>query len=224
MSLSSDLFSATFLSLRVAVLATLLAALVAVPLAYVLARKQFVGKALLETAAMLPLILPPTVVGYALMMLFGVQGILGRPIYHLTGFRFLFSTTAAVVAAAIVAFPLLLIPSRAAFAAIDRELIEVARLLGASPVQVFFQLSLPLAMRGIAAGLVLAFARALGELGATIMVLGDVDGHRTLPISVYFQVVESGNLHKALGAVLLLSAASLILTVFYSRSRLLRPQ
>jgi molybdate transport system permease protein len=220
----ADLLSATFLSLRVAALATLLAALVGVPLAYVLARKRFFGKAVVETAAMLPLILPPTVVGYALLVVFGVQGILGRWIFLLTGFRFVFSTTAAVVAAAIVAFPLLLIPSRAAFAAIDRELIEIAHLLGASRIHIFFQLSLPLAMRGIAAGLVLAFARALGELGATVMVLGDVEGRRTLPIAVYFQVVESGDLHKALGAVLLLSAASLILTVFYSRSRLLRPQ
>jgi molybdate transport system permease protein len=219
-----DLLSATFLSFRVAALATALAALVGVPLAYVLARKRFFGKAVVETAAMLPLILPPTVVGYALLVVFGVQGILGRWIFLLTGFRFVFSTTAAVVAAAIVAFPLLLIPSRAAFAAIDRELIEIAHLLGASRIHIFFQLSLPLAMRGIAAGLVLAFARALGELGATIMVLGDVEGRRTLPIAVYFQVVESGDLHKALGAVLLLSAASLILTVFYSRSRLLRPQ
>jgi molybdate transport system permease protein len=221
---SSELISATFLSLRVAGMAVVLDALVAVPLAYILARRRFLGKAVVETVVMLPLILPPTVVGYGLMMVFGVEGVLGRPIYQLTHFRFLFSTTAAVVAAAIVAFPLLLIPSRAAFAAIDRELIEVARLLGASPVHIFFQLSLPLAVRGIAAGLLLAFARALGELGATIMVLGDVEGHRTLPISVYFQVVESGNLHKALPAVLLLSAASLILTVFYSRSRLLRPQ
>jgi molybdate transport system permease protein len=219
----ADLLSATFLSLRVAFLATLLAALVGVPVAYVLARKRFFGKPVVETAAMLPLILPPTVVGYVLLAVFGVQGILGRYIFSLTGFRFVFSTTAAVVAAAIVAFPLLLIPARAAFAAIDRELIEVARLLGASRLHIFFQLSLPLAMRGIAAGLVLAFARALGELGATVMVLGDVEGRRTLPIAVYFQVVESGDLHKALPAVLLLTSASLILTVFYSRSRLVRP-
>lgn len=218
----SELLWATLLSLRIALLATALAALVAIPLAYVLARKRFVGKALLETVAMLPLILPPTVIGYILLATLGVSGIPGRWIYALTGFRFVFSTAAAVVAAAVVSFPLLLIPARAAFAGIDRELIDIARLLGASRTVVFFHVTLPLALRGIGAGLILAFARALGELGATVIVYGDIEGRRTLPISVFFSIVESGDLGRALPAAAALTFMSLILILLYNRSRLAR--
>ncbi|MDP9172330.1 MAG: molybdate ABC transporter permease subunit [Planctomycetota bacterium] len=199
-------------SLRIATVATLGAMLIAVPLGYFLARKKFVGKAILETFLTLPLVLPPTVVGYLLLVLLGHNGWLSRP-FH---FSVVWTWYGAAIAAGVVAFPLLLLPTRAAFASVDRELEEVSRLMGANRLQVFWHVSIPLALRGIASGVLLAFARALGEFGATVMVLGVRDRTRTLPIFVYDEF-EDLNPKGLVPAVVLLIFVTLAVMIVYNR-------
>src|SRR5689334_10883964 len=141
----TELWPSLLLSLRIATAATVLAALVAVPLAHLLARRVFPGKSLVETVLVVPLVLPPTVVGYLLIVAFGIQSPIGRWLDAEFGFRFIFSETGAVLASAVVSLPLLLLPARAAFANVERELEDVARLMGAGPLQLFWHVSLPLA-------------------------------------------------------------------------------
>lgn len=133
------------------------------------------------------------------------------------GGSMLFSVWGAVVAAAVVALPLLYLPAKGAFASVDRELEDTAKLLGANWGQVFWHVSLPLARKSIGSGLLLAFARALGEFGATVMVLGDIEGSRTLPISIYSSYV-TGDLGKAWPAVVLLSWVSFAVMLIYNRA------
>ncbi len=199
-------------SLRIATVATLGAMLIAVPLGYFLARKKFAGKAVLETFLTLPLVLPPTVVGYLLLVLLGHNGWLSRP-FH---FSVVWTWYGAAIAAGVVAFPLLLLPTRAAFVSVDRELEEVSRLMGANRLQVFWHVSIPLALRGIASGVLLAFARALGEFGATVMVLGVRDRTRTLPIFVYDEF-EDLNPKGLVPAVVLLIFVTLAVMIVYNR-------
>ncbi|MGD0461019.1 MAG: molybdate ABC transporter permease subunit [Tepidisphaeraceae bacterium] len=199
-------------SLRIALLATVGAGLVAIPLAYLLARRQFPGKAIAETLLTLPLVLPPTVVGYFLIVLLGHNGLLSRP-FH---FSIIWTWYGAAVAAGVVAFPLLFMPTRASFEGVDRELEDISRLMGANRFQVFWHVSLPLAGRGIASGFLLAFARALGEFGATVMVLGIRDSTRTLPIFVYDEF-EDLNPAGLVPAVVLLLGVTLVVIVLYNR-------
>jgi molybdate transport system permease protein len=199
-------------SFRIALLATLGAAVVAIPLAYFLARRRFPGKTALEALLIVPLVLPPTVVGYFLLVLLGHHGLISGPLH----FSIVWKWYGAAVAAGVVAFPLLLMPARAAFAGVDRELEEIARLMGANRAQIFLQISLPLASRGIFAGLLLAFARALGEFGATVMVLGIQEDTRTLPIFVYEEYYSLNNTGLA-AAVLILSLVALLIIVIYNR-------
>jgi molybdate transport system permease protein len=124
-----------------------------------------------------------------------------------------------VIAAAVVSLPLLYLPARAAFAGIEPELLDIARLMGAGPIESFWHVSLPLARRGIGSGLLLAFARALGEFGATVMVLGDLPNKQTMPISIYDDYI-GGNLRDAAPAVIALTAVSLVVIVLYNRSTL----
>jgi molybdate transport system permease protein len=199
-------------SLRIALLATFGAGAVAIPLAYFLARRQFPGKAAIETLLTLPLVLPPTVVGYFLLVLFGHEGWLSKP-FH---FSIIWTWYGAAIAAGVVAFPLLFMPTRASFEGVDRELEDTCQLMGANRLQVFWHVSLPLAARGIASGFLLAFARALGEFGATVMVLGIRDSTRTLPIFVYDEF-EDLNPAGVVPAVLLLLAVTLVVIVLYNR-------
>jgi molybdate transport system permease protein len=216
-----ELLTSLLLSLRIALAATALAALAAIPLAYLLARRSFAGKSILETILVLPLILPPTVVGYLIIIAFGIQSPIGRWMDAAFGFRLLFTEAGAVVASAVVAFPLLLLPARSAFAGVERELEDVARLMGAGRGGVFWHVSLPLARRGIAGGLLLAFARALGEFGATVMVFGEM--RKTLPVLVWYYN-ESGGMDSAAPAVCVLLAISLIIMGIYNRSGLGRQE
>jgi molybdate transport system permease protein len=199
-------------SLRISFLATFGAGLIAIPLAYVLARRRFPGKGILETFLTLPLVLPPTVVGYFLLVLLGHNGLLSRP-FH---FSIIWTWYGAAVAAGVVAFPLLFMPTRASFEGVDHDLEDVSRLMGANWFQVFWNVSLPLAGRGIASGFLLAFARALGEFGATVMVLGIRDSTRTLPIFVYDEF-EDLNPAGLLPAVLLLVAVTFVVIILYNR-------
>jgi molybdate transport system permease protein len=213
----SDLSRSILLSLQVSLVATLLTVLLAVPLAFFLARRRFVGKSLLEAVLTLPLVLPPTVVGYFLVVLLGTQGPIGGFLDRYLGLRLIFDWKGAVVAAIVVSFPLLLIPAKAAFASIEPELEDIARLMGAGPVRIFWDVALPLARRGILSGTLLAFARALGEFGATLMILGHTTGRETLPISIYAQYVAGESLGVTMPAILALSGISLGVILAYNR-------
>jgi molybdate transport system permease protein len=212
----SDLISALSLSLRIALCATALVALIGVPLAYLLARKPFFGRSVIETLLTVPLVLPPTVVGYLIILTFGVRTPIGQLLDRAFGYRLLFSLPGAILAAVVVSLPLLLLPARAAFAAVEPEYEEIARLFGAGRLATFWHVNLPLARRGIASGLLLAFARALGEFGATMMVFGTEQGRQTLPISIYENYI-SRDFGQAAPAVVLLSAVSLVVMILYNR-------
>ena len=210
----SAIWPAMWLSIQIAVAATVITTLVGVPLSFVMARTRFVGRTLLDAIILMPLVLPPTVVGYLILMTFGAKGWL-KGILH--GYSVVFRFEGAVIAAAIVALPMIYLPTKAAFASVDREFEDVARLMGASRKQLFWHVSLPMARRGIASGIVLAFARALGEFGATVMVFGWQPGRVTLPIAIYSDY-EQGELSSASAAVVALSAISLGLVLIYNVS------
>jgi molybdate transport system permease protein len=212
----SELSAALALSVRIAASSTAITALVAIPTAWFLARKMFTGKAALETLLIVPLILPPTVVGYLLIYLLGIQSPIGAWLDRFS-IRLLFSEWGAVLAASVVSFPLLLLPARSAFAGVERELEDIARLMGAGPLRMFWHVSLPMARRGIAGGLLLAFARSLGEFGATVMVFGMT--RKTLPILIWYEN-DSSDLRAAVPAVCLLLAVSLAVIAIFNLARL----
>jgi molybdate transport system permease protein len=207
---------ALWMSVKVALAATIVVGLIGVPLAFYFAKKTFRGKSIIEALLTIPLVLPPTVVGYLIIVSTGARSPIGAWVRTHFGYTLLFTTEGAILAAAVVSFPLLYLPAKSAFAAIDAEMQDMARLLGASPREMFWHVSLPLARKGVASGLMLAFARALGEFGATVMVLGDIEGRRTLPIQVYSDYV-AGDFGHAFPAVALLVAISLVVIVAYNR-------
>jgi molybdate transport system permease protein len=203
-----DLFPLA-LSLRVATVATLLNLVVGLPLALFLARARFRGRDVLSAAVLLPLVLPPTVLGYYLLVVLGRQGPVGRLLEGSVGFTLVFTWQAAVVASAVVSMPLLVRAAQAAFESIDPKLEDAARTLGRSELNLFLTVTVPLAWRGVLAGTVLAFARALGEFGATLMVAGNIPGRtQTLPIAIY-DAVQAGNMGMANALVLLITVASI---------------
>lgn len=205
-----------WLSLLIASSSTLLVALVGVPLAYWLARSHWPARGLVETLITLPLVLPPTVIGYLLIAVFGARGLLGRYLSAAFDYSILFRVEGAVLAAAIVSFPLLYLPVKAAFAAMEREQEQIAALLGASRRQIFWHVGLPAARSGIASGLLLAFARGLGEFGATLMVFGWQPRRMTLPLAIY-SAYEQGEPQRAWPLVALMMAICLVLLVAYNR-------
>jgi molybdate transport system permease protein len=200
--------AALWLSVRVSLLATALNAAIGIPLAYVLAKRRFWGHSALDVLVTLPLVLPPTVTGYYLIVLLGRRGWLGRPLYELTGWTVAFTWQAAVVAATIMALPLMVRASRAAIEAVNPDLERAAFVLGRSEWRTALEVTLPLARRGIVAGLVLAFARALGEFGATLMLAGNIPGRTaTVPLAIY-TAVSTGETQEAQVMVLLLTLLS----------------
>jgi molybdate transport system permease protein len=179
-----------WLSLQVASVATLIDLGAGLALAYLFAFRRFPLKLVLETALDLPLVLPPTVVGFLLLLLLGPHGPLGRGLEAL-GVTLLFSLPGAVIASAVMALPLFVRTARAAFEAIPARYLDAGRSLGASELGLLFRVILPLGRRGVAAGLLLCFARALGEFGATLMVAGNIPGRtQTLPLAIYARVFE----------------------------------
>jgi molybdate transport system permease protein len=215
--MSPDNLTALRLSLQVAAAATALNALVGIPIAYLLARRRFRGGSLVSLLVTLPLVLPPTVVGYYLIVLLGRRGVLGAPLYDLTGFTVAFTWYAAVIAATVMALPLLVHTVRAAIESVDRDLERAAYTLGRSEWRTALEVTLPLARNGILAGLVLAFARALGEFGATLMLAGNIPGRTaTVPLSIY-TAVQTGESAEALGLVLALTALSCLVLVAANR-------
>jgi molybdate transport system permease protein len=199
------------LSLRVALVATALVVLIGVALGWLLARRRFFGRELLDAVVTLPLVLPPTVLGYYLLVLLGRSSVIGRVIESVTGQPLVFTWRGAVVAAAVGALPLVVKTSRAAIATVDCDLEDAARTLGQSEWRVFWRVTLPLASRGIIAAAMLAFARALGDFGATLMVAGNIPGRtQTAAIAIY-DATQSGHDDYALTLVLILSAVALAL-------------
>jgi molybdate transport system permease protein len=211
---SPEAASALWLSVKVATAATLLNALLGIPLAYVLARRRFWGRGLVDLLVTLPLILPPTVTGYYLIVLLGRRGLLGAPLFAATGWSIAFTWYAAVVAATVMALPLLVRTASAAIESVDRDLERAAYTLGRSEWRTALEVTLPLARNGLIAGLVLAFARALGEFGATLMLAGNIPGKTaTVPLAIY-TAVQTGETSEALalvGLLTLLSCAVLVL-------------
>ena len=184
-----------FLSLRVAAVSTLLAGLLGVGLAWVLTRRRFPGRALLESILLLPLVLPPTVVGFYLLILLGRSGPLGATL-EAAGMEIVFTWRAAVIAAAVASLPLVVKAVQAAFEGVDPRIEAAARTLRSAP-SVFLTVTLPLAWRGILAGLILAFARGLGEFGITLMLAGSIPGRtQTLALAIY-DAVQGNDLAQA---------------------------
>ncbi|NKB67684.1 MAG: molybdate ABC transporter permease subunit [Candidatus Latescibacteria bacterium] len=183
--LTPETWAVVALSLRVALCSVCLTLPPAVLLGWLLARRQFPGKMLLDGLCHLPLVLPPVVTGYLLLLLFGRRGLLG-PLFDRVGLHLAFDWKGAVIASAVVAFPLVLRAVRLAIEGIDPRLERVARTLGATPVRVFCTITLPLAIPGLLVGGLLAFARSLGEFGATITFVSNIAGQtRTLPLAIY---------------------------------------
>ncbi|KAA0890186.1 molybdate ABC transporter permease subunit [Pusillimonas sp. ANT_WB101] len=206
-----------FLSLKVAGWATLCAMLLGISIAYGLSRWNSRWCDMVDSLLTLPLVLPPTVIGYYLLVLLGRRGWLGEWLAGL-GIELVFTWQGAVVAATVVAFPMVLKAARAAFEDVDHTLENAARVLGLSGPAIFFRVSLPLALRGIVAGVLLAFARALGEFGATLMIAGSIPGRtQTLSIAIY-EAVQAGN--DNLANVLVLVTSITCVTVLWVASAL----
>lgn len=215
--MSPELASAVWLSIKVAAVATALNATLGIPLAYLLARRRFWGRGAVDLLVTLPLVLPPTVTGYYLIVLLGRRGVLGAPLYRATGWTIAFTWYAAVVAATVMALPLLVRTARAAIETVDRDLERAAYTLGRSELRTVLEVTLPLARNGILAGLVLAFARALGEFGATLMLAGNIPGKTaTVPLAIY-TAVQIGEGGEALVLVAVLTAISCAVLVIASR-------
>jgi molybdate transport system permease protein len=206
-----------WLSLRVAVLSTLIGLAIGLWMGYVLANRKFRGKEVLDAAVTLPLVLPPTVLGYYLLVVIGRNGAIGKLYEATTGMPLVFSWQAAVVAAVVHSAPLLIKFLRASLESVDRSYERAARSLGASEWRVFWRVTLPLARRSILAATALAFARSLGDFGVTIMIAGNIPGRtQTLAVAIY-DAVESGNGALARALVLIVSAVALITLTLANR-------
>ena len=188
--MTSEIFSIASFTVAMALLATLLMLPPGVALAWLLARRPFPGRSVFDTLVSLPLVLPPVATGLILLWLLGRRGPLGELLVRV-GFDVLFTWKAVVIAMAVMGLPLLVRAARAGFEQVDRRYEHVAATLGASPARVFFTISLPLAGRGVLAGALLGFSRALGEFGATIMVAGALPSTRTIAVSI-FSYTETG--------------------------------
>lgn len=205
------------LSLKVAGWATALNIVLGIGVGFFLARARFVGRDLIDTLLTLPMVMPPTVLGYYLLVLVGRRSAFGSWLYDTFGINLIFTWQGAVIAATVVAFPLVFKPARAAFEAVDGQLEQAARVLGVSELSIFFRITLPLAWRGILAGVLLAFARALGEFGATLMVAGSIPGKtQTLSIAVY-EAVQAGKDDTANMLVVITSVVCVVVLLSASR-------
>lgn len=190
------IISPVIISLKVSLIASSVTFLLGGAISWLFARKSFWGKDILETLVLLPMVLPPSTMGYILLTLFGKRGIFGK-ILEVLGIPFLFTTKAAVLAAVVVSLPLMVQNGKAAFQSVNLNYEQAARSLGANEWKVFRRVTMPLALPGLVAGWVLSFARALGEFGATMMIVGNLPGRtQTIPIAMYY-AVEMGDYQKA---------------------------
>jgi len=204
-------------SAGVAALAVLGTLPVGLPLAWLLARRRFRGKSLVETVVALPLVLPPVVTGYLLLLLMGRNTVVGGWLHRTFGLELMFTPTAAALAAAVVSFPLLVRTLRVSIEGVDSRLEQASRTLGAGPLTTFRHVTLPLCRNGVVAALVLAFARALGEFGATLVVAGTLPGGRTTaPVAVY-RALMSGDPSRAVPLVVALVLLALVAMLISER-------
>ncbi len=216
MGAGADMFP-IWLSLRIATIALLFVTPIGLALAWLQARRSYRGHAVVDAIILLPLVLPPSVVGFVLVVAFGRRGFIGEWLDATFGLRLIFSPTAAVIASCIVALPLLVKTAQPAIANVPMELERIGRSLGLSPFALFFRVTLPTAWRGILAALVLTFARALGEFGATLMFAGNIPGRtNTMPLEI-FAAYQAGDDARALLYVIVLTVSSVIVVWVASR-------
>ena len=203
-------FSPLWISLKTAFLATIITSKIGIFISYKMANYKGRGRGLIDGVFTLPLILPPTVIGFFLLLICGKNGFVGK-IFMSFNKNIIFSWSATVIAATVVAFPMMYRTCRSAFEQIDKNMISAARTLGLSETKIFFKIAIPLAWPGIIGGLVLSFARALGEFGATLMIAGNIPGKtQTMPVAIFF-AVEGGDMNKAMLWVLIIVAISFIM-------------
>ena len=196
--------AALVLSVKVAMFCTLLVAIPGVLVAWLLARRSFYGKSVLDGLVHLPLVLPPVVPGFLLLVLLGNNGLIGRWLHDTFGISVAFTWIGAVLASAVMTFPLMVRAVRLAIVQVDQGLEVAAQTLGAGPIRTFFTVTLPLAMPGVITGLILAFSRSLGEFGATITFVGNIEGEtRTLPLAIYTYTQMPGGETPAVRLVVL---------------------
>lgn len=202
------IWDALKLSFLIVSVSTVIVAALGLALAFLLARRDFRGKELLDAILTMPLVLPPTVTGYYLIVLLGRRGIAGKFIYDWTGWTFAFTWQGAVIAATVVALPLMIKAARASLESVNPNYEIASYTLGKSELETFFRVVLPLAKRGIFAGIILSFARALGEFGATLMIAGNIPGKtQTMPLAIY-EAVAAGEEQQAQILALILTAIS----------------
>jgi molybdate transport system permease protein len=219
-------WTAIELSLRVAVVATLVSTPLGIAVAWLLARRNFWGKAILDALIHLPLVLPPVVTGYLLLLSFGRKGPVGEFLDHYLGIVFSFRWTGAALACGVMSFPLLVRPMRLSIEAIDRKLEQAASTLGATPWQVFFTVTLPQALPGILAGMIMGFAKALGEFGATITFVSNIPGETQTISSAIYSLIQTPDGDAAALRLVIISAimaiGALIASEFFARRALRR--
>lgn len=216
----SDALIPLLLTLKVACAATVIVLFTGVGCAYAFGRFRWWGADLVDAICTLPMVLPPTVLGYYLLVAFGRRGWLGAWLENTFGIQLVFTWQGAVIASASVAFPLVYRAARTALDGVDHHLESAARVLGASDVKVFFRVTLPLAWRGILAGTMLAFARAMGEFGATLMIAGSIPGRtQTISIAIY-EAVQAGQ--DAMANFLVLVTSIVCISVLVASGRLLQ--
>jgi len=211
------------LSILVVTVATLIIATLGLALGLLFAKGRFPGRELLASFFTLPLVLPPTVTGFFLIVLFGRHGLIGEPIYRVTGWTVAFTWQAAVIAAVVLALPLMVLSARAAIESVNPQYEIASYTLGKSQLATFFRITLPLARRGILAGIVLSFTRALGEFGATFMLAGNIPGKtQTMPLAIYEAVISGDNKQAQILALILtgVSVAAVYLTARLTKGAL----
>jgi len=196
--------AAFILSLKVALCCTVLICVPGIFIAWLLAKKSFFGKTLLDGLVHIPLVLPPVVPGFLLLLLLGNHGLIGKYLHVYWGITIAFTWVGAVIASSVMAFPLMVRATQLAISQVDTKLEAAAQSLGAHPIRVFFTITLPLAMPGVLTGLILAFSRSLGEFGATITFVGNIEGEtRTLPLALYTATQVPGGEMPAIRLVIL---------------------
>jgi len=214
---------AVYLSLKAAFFCTLISIPLAVMIGYVMARTSFWGKSVIEGMIHLPLVMPPVTTGYILLLMLGTNGFLGKLIFQAFEIRLAFTFPAAVIASVFVSFPLIVRSVRVSMEMVDQGLEDASKILGASRIKTFFYITLPLSFPGIISGAILAFARSLGEFGATITFAGNIEGvTRTLPLAIYSSMQIPGQERKTIGLVLismLISFLAMILSEVFVKKR-----
>ncbi|XXQ69084.1 molybdate ABC transporter permease subunit [Neisseriaceae bacterium B1] len=206
-----NLLPALLLSLKVATCATAINLLLGTLTGYALAKHRIIARDFWDTLLTLPMVLPPTVLGYYLLVLFGKQGALGQWLQNSFGINLIFTWQGAVIATTVVTFPLIVKPARSSFESVNPELEHAARMLGLTEIAIFLRVTFPLAWRGILAGVLLAFARALGEFGATLMIAGSIPNEtQTLSIAIY-EAVQAGDDTLANQLVIVISVVCVVI-------------